>query len=58
MGFGELERWAIYFRELGRTRKYFKGAGEQGKMFGVLGSREQELSKHMSGSWGKGSFCF
>ena len=38
MGFGDLGRMAIYFRELGCTGNYCQGFGEQAHSFGDLGS--------------------
>ena len=45
--FVELGRLAIFFRELGSTRKYFKGAGEQAKLLekGRLGRGDRILWK-------------
>ena len=42
MGFGDLGRMTIYFRELGSTGNYFQGFGQQAHSFGDLGSPAQK----------------
>ena len=45
---------AIYFRDLGGTGNYFRGAGEQAHSFGDLGSPAKKQKKNN----GKASILF
>ena len=48
MGFWDLGRMAIDFRELGSTGNYFQGAGEQVHSFGDFGSPAKKFKKNLT----------
>ena len=44
-GFGDLGEWLFNFRDLGSTGNYFRGAWEQARSFGDLGSPAKKQKK-------------